>query len=142
MQRRLFAKLSNHKIISITWNSLDNSPPLRLRLQFSPTDGDPGVDFGLKQAGLFGDRATLQGRLDSLLGEGVVACKVFLAKAFDGVVDVLRLHSGVIWEAASLFLGCLARGSSHEEGDGLGKNLFLPTLWINKDNIWLRYNRP
>lgn len=75
---------------------MDNSPPLRLRLQFSPTDGDAGVDFGLEQAGLFGDRATLQGRLDSLLGEGVEACRVFLAIAFDGVVDVLRLHSGVI----------------------------------------------
>ena len=97
-----------------------------MRLQFSPTDGDEALVFGLEQAGLLGDLATLQGRLDSLLGEGDdTIFSDFLAVGFDGVLAAFWLQSGIILRVVSLILGCLVQGSS-QRVDGLGKNLLLP----------------
>ena len=96
-----------------------------MRLQFSPTDGDAAVAFGLEQeAGLFGDLPALQGRLDSLLGEGDAILSDFLAKGFDG--ELLALSGLISHGAASLLLGRLVQGSSLEEVDGLEKNLVVP----------------
>ena len=116
----------------LTWNSLDNSPPLRLRLQVSPPRGDDALDFGLEQEGLRGDPIALHGRLERLLGESDAIFSDFLAAGLDCVPRDSWLRSGVNLCSFSQLFGCLVLGSSQGGGEP-GKYFRFPKNWQGLD---------